>query len=191
MTGHWSGPRRRHDSLAVERRAYVAAAGRRQPVMRHFSSLYAALCVVVVVVVVAGCHGPDRHMRRKVEPSELVGTWKMTAASLRLLQRDGYVASPGETQTITFKADGSLAFASVLDQFEGGTLTTCNGTWRLDHDKTINNLRRANVVDVELQLTRNHTYLRTLSLAEEGGKLRLWDSYGDPDLWEFIEYERL
>jgi hypothetical protein len=154
--------------------------------MRH------SLCILAVVcgLFVAGCDGGDRHMTRKVATSEIVGTWKMTAASLQLLKRDGYVPSPGETQTITFNADGSLAFASVLDDFKAGTYNTCSGMWKLNHDKTIDNETvRANAINIELKRTSD-THLRTLSLAEVGGKLRLWNFYGDPDSWEFIEYER-
>jgi hypothetical protein len=154
--------------------------------MSNSSRAVAVLCSLIVV----GCDGSDRHTTRKVATSEIVGTWKMTAASLRLLKRDGYVPSPGETQTIRFNADGSLAFASVIDGFKGGTFNTCSGTWKLNYDRTIDRETvRANSIDLELRRTSD-THLRSLSLAEEGGKLRLWNYYGDPDSWEFIEYER-
>ena len=67
-------------------------------------------------LLVVGCDGSDRHMKRKVMTSEIVGIWKMTAASLQLLKRDGYVASPGETQTITFNADGSQLISGSSDR---------------------------------------------------------------------------
>jgi len=148
------------------------------------------ICVVVSGCLFAGCSGPDRHLKGKVTTADVVGAWKMTAASLQFLTRDGYRASPGETRTITFNADGSVEFASVFVDSNGATFDRCRGTWKLEHDKSIDNKSiRANAIDLVLQRSPDVSHGSTLSLREEGGKLRLWSFYGDPDLWEFIEYE--
>jgi hypothetical protein len=31
---------------------------------------------------------------------------------------------------------------------------------------------------------------RVVNFAEKNGTIRLWNYYGDPDSWEFVEYER-
>jgi hypothetical protein len=148
------------------------------------------IAVFVIGPPLMGCGLPDRHAARKITTAEVVGTWQMTTASRQLLKRDGYAELPGQTYTITFNPEGTVKFASVLDHFKGGTNIECGGRWNLYHEKTIGNeIVRANALDLHLNRA-DGPYTRTLSFAEEGGKLRLWSFYGDPDSWEFIEYER-
>jgi hypothetical protein len=153
--------------------------------MRPFPKILLALACILLL----GACG-DRHLTRKITPVDIGGAWQMTATSRLLLQRDGYVETPGQTYTITFHPDGSLHFASVVDNTKSGTFFDCPGTWKLQHDTTIDNsVVRANVLQLELRRPKD-LYLMKLSLAEENGRLRLWSFYGDPDSWEFMEYER-
>ena len=115
----------------------------------------------------------------------------MTEASLKLLQRDGYTPSADQPLTITFAADGSLAFASVLEHAEGDACVQHGGKWHLRYDTEAKNVvPKANTIELEM-MRPDDTFFSELSLTEHAGKLRLWDYYGDPDAWEFIEYERL
>jgi hypothetical protein len=159
--------------------------------MRHSTATTIAL-VCGSLLLLAGC-GEDRdkrHLARVVSPPSLLGVWEMTEASRQLLLRDGYVEVPNQSYTITFINDGTVKFASVVDDVRGGTFTNCLGRWRLDHDRTIDNeTPRANVIELQLLRTSDR-YFRKLALTEEDEQIRLWNFYGDPDSKEYIEYER-
>ncbi len=144
--------------------------------MRHL----AISIIGILACLVCGC---DRHTDKKVTNPEVVGTWPMTSKSLAMLKRDGYKPGANETYTITFAADGSLTFASVLPEFQGGNFITTSGKWTLKHDVAIDNeTKRTNCLDVDW------TRREQMSFAQEDGKLVLWTYYGDPDSCEFIDY---
>lgn len=137
----------------------------------------------ILTCLLGGCD--DRHTDRKVTGADIVGTWRMTPQSLALLKRDGFTGASGETYTITFADDGTLKFASVLPDFEGGKFVTTSGTWALRHDVSVDNeTRRANCLDVVWNRAEK------ASFAFESGKLILWTWYGDPDRGEHIDYVR-
>jgi hypothetical protein len=154
---------------------------------------FAALaCALALPLAGAGC-GDDpheRHMATQVQPNAIIGLWKMTQFSRDLLKRDGNVEKDGQAYPINFVNDGWLKFDSALDDAKpGGTYESCLGTWRLDHDVMVDNVVRANIVELQLRRNTERTF-KKLSLTEEGGQMRLWSVYGDPKLGEFIEYER-
>jgi hypothetical protein len=160
--------------------------------MHHSSARLIAILVPLACVMFLTACGDDaltRHMTRPIGLNDVVGNWQLTKASLDLLIRDGYVEIPNQTYTITFNNDGWLSFESVLDDVKGGTYSKCPGTWRLHHDVTVDSEKRANVVELQLLRTNNRHFLKLL-VTEEDGNLRLWNSYGDAKLTEFIEYER-
>ena len=134
---------------------------------------------------------PDRHVTRTIANSEIIGTWKLASDSLSLLQRDGFAAKPENKYTITFNSNGSLNFASVLEDFESGQYVKATGTWTLKHNTSVDsNIKQANALIVELQ-TSDGRQVRHLNFTEDDGTLRLWSTYGDPDSWEFMEYEKV
>ncbi len=149
--------------------------------------------VVLAAIALQGCgayFAPDRNVTRKVAEAEVVGTWRLTAGSLALLQRDGFVADPTHAYTITFNVDGTLRFASVIDDFRSGRYFDVPGTWTLEHNTNGNsNVHKANALSLRIEVPGS-TNNRYLNFAEENGKLQLWNYYGDPDSWEFMEYER-
>ena len=153
--------------------------------------IVAILIPLACAVSLAGCGEdlPKRDVTRQVGLNDILGKWQLTKGSLELLQRDGYVAPPDQAYTIDFNKDGWLKFESVLDDVKGGSYTNCLGTWRLRHDVTVESEQRANVVELQL-LRPNNRYFLKLSVTEEDGNLRLWNSYGESKLAEHIEYER-
>ncbi|MEM6855227.1 MAG: hypothetical protein AAF593_12540 [Planctomycetota bacterium] len=133
---------------------------------------------------------PDRHLERVVTDSEVVGVWRLTEESLELLTRDGFVPA-SNSYTLTFHADGSLQFDSIIDEFRGGTYRSSQGTWRLAHNTMgDSNVEKTNVIEIQLRSGQAVQH-RTLNFDEEDGQLVLWNYYGDPDSLEFMEYQRL
>ena len=157
---------------------------------QHLLILAPLACALVVALAGCGDDPHERHMTTQVQPGAIFGVWRMTQASRDLLKRDGNVEKDNQTYTINFLNDGWLKFESVADDANGGgAYETCLGTWRLDHDVMVDNVVRANIVELQLRRNTERTF-KKLSLTEEGGQMRLWSVYGDPKLGEFIEYER-
>lgn len=151
------------------------------------------LFVLLCCIILGGCgnyFAPDRNVKRKVTESEIIGTWRMTPDSLTLLKRDGFRSEPAHAYTITLNADGTFRFASVVDGFHGLRYVDVKGTYVLEHDTNGNsNIHKKNVLKIMIR-AEGASQDCYLNFAEEDGSLLLWSYYGDPDLWEFIEYER-
>ena len=141
-------------------------------------TLATALCALV------GC---DRHTNRMASDSDVTGTWRLSPDSARLLESDGFIANSGQTLTISFASNGSLAFHSVLEHDGKAVYHDDNGSWELQHDVPVDNeSARANCVRVNL---RALSYTFPLSVAYEG-KFKLWTYYGDPGRGTQLVYER-
>ena len=131
------------------------------------------------ITAFAGCGSylaPDRHVSRTITELELVGTWSLTTESLGYLTREGY--HPEEANhRFELHADGSVIFKSVCDTSEFSYLDG-TGIW------TIKNGNR-----LELEIVANdRRYYLEFGIGEKRGRLLLWQFYGDPDMWEFLEY---
>lgn len=150
------------------------------------------LLVLLVGALLTSCGLPNRNLNETLSEKDVIGTWKLTQDSLRLLTRDKFRSDPSHLYTITFRLDGTCTFASVSDEFQGGTYTVVDGTWRLEHDTTgDSNLRKRNAIQMKLRPKSDHTVERYLNFDRDKRKqLILWNYYGDPDQWEFIEYIR-
>lgn len=146
--------------------------------------------MVLICLMLNGCCGtyfpPNRNLKRTVNETEIIGTWKLTPQSLALLQRDGFVTDPDHAYTITFNLDGSMMFASVVKDMQNGQYTQAAGQWTLEHDTNDNsNIHKTNALRFDIG-----RHLMLLNFTEQEGRLLLWNYYGDPDSWEFLEYER-
>ena len=65
-----------------------------------------------------------------------------------------------------------------------------DGRWKLEHNTTGgSNIHKTNALSLEIKMPEM-TDNRYLNFAEQDNKLILWNFYGDPDSWEFLEYER-
>ena len=64
------------------------------------------------------------------------------------------------------------------------------GKWKLEHDTTGgSNIKKKNTIQIDLAIA-NGTHTRYLNFAKENETLVLWQFYGDPDSWEFMEYKK-
>ena len=137
---------------------------------------------------------PDRQTQRQVDVAEVVGVWKLTDDTLAILQRDGFVVDPSHAYTLTFEADGTLHFASVLDDFRSGVYREVTGTWQLRHDTSTGIGMMRNVLELSLPRAGGmdgRIFYFYFAEDRSDGRLVMWNYYSDPDLWEFIEYLRV
>lgn len=149
--------------------------------------------IVTLGVLVAGCgsyFAPDRNISDRLDDSALLGTWYLTARSLALLKRDGFRDVAAYRYVMTFKSDRTCVFDSVLDAAKGGSHVTTACTWRLEHDtRGDSNAQKVNALLIQFDVD-GVPQGRYLNFARESGILILWNYYGDPDAWEFMEYSR-
>lgn len=151
------------------------------------------LTALLLSALMTGCgryFAPDRNVKEVLAESDVIGTWRMTTNSLALLTRDGLHSNPAHSYTITFQKDGSCSFRSVEEFAHKGTYVSASGVWKLGHEvKRGENAKVKNLLQMELNV-EGSTHFHHLCFAREHGVLVLWEFYGDPDEWEFIEYAR-
>ena len=145
---------------------------------------------IVFTLICAGCgscFAPDRTIRDRLDDNAVVGTWQLTAESLKLLTRDGIHIIPNHRYPIVFRSDHTCEFDSVLESARGVSHLSTRCSWELHHD--VGEERKANELRIALP-TPTGLHAHNLDFTRDDGRLILWIYYGDPDLWEFIEYER-
>ena len=143
------------------------------------------ILLLVSVLAFVGCRpGKDIRLQRKVETSEVVGTWSLRAASLETAEREGrregFSHTPGQTYQIDFRADGSCRFSSLIQR--PLKYVDCEGIWQLHH-----NSDNPNELQIELK-RKEGGYLFALEFTEQDGKLMIWEYLGDPDVSKFLIY---
>ena len=150
------------------------------------------VCVALLMVVTfcVGCPRPlpDRHLNEYVTKGDVVGTWRLTDEALTLLNNGAFKSEESHANTVSFREDGTCEFHSVMNDPTGSVYRELSGTWTLTHDtKSGANVRRKNSLDMTLQAD-DLTIYTGLSFDRVDGELVLWEFYGDPDMWEFVEY---
>jgi hypothetical protein len=150
------------------------------------------LVLVVFAVLCSGCPWPlpDRNLKEYVKEQDVVGRWNFQPESIALVVRDGFKTNPTHQYHIQFLKDGTCAFRSVVDEFQGGNYRDVKGKWKLEHDTTGgSNIKKKNTIQIDLSIA-NGTHTRYLNFDKVDGTLVLWQFYGDPDSWEFMEYKK-
>ncbi len=150
------------------------------------------LVLVVLAVLCSGCPWPlpDRNLKEYVKEQDVVGRWNFQPESIALVVRDGFKTNPTHQYHIQFLKDGTCAFRSVVDEFQGGNYRDVKGKWKLEHDTTGgSNIKKKNTIQIDLSIA-NGTHTRYLNFDKVDGTLVLWQFYGDPDSWEFMEYKK-
>lgn len=133
---------------------------------------------------------PARHLEKKVEDEAILGTWFLTEDSLALLRRDGFQLDGRTDYTATFRTDGSLAFQSVLADFQGGEFHDVAGTWLLEHEIVQGQKDHGkNVLLLNLSVGGS-SYICDLCLGKDKAGLFLWEFYGNPNQQAYLEYRR-
>ena len=74
---------------------------------------------------------PDRHLKRHVQESELVGEWNLRSSSLEILARDGYVQKSSFKHTLAIREDGTMTFVSAYPHIDEIQHITAEGRWGL------------------------------------------------------------
>ena len=123
---------------------------------------------------------PDRNISDQIAAKDIVGTWVLDEESLKLLKRDGYQDAERPHQ-IVFHEDGRCEYSSVEIFMPRIRYKSEKGIWELKHNIKENYGTKAN--EIRLPVAGE------LNLARKDGALILWDFYGDPDSWEFMEYK--
>ena len=145
-------------------------------------------------VLIGGCgryFAPDRNIRDRVDESTVLGTWRLTPRSLKLLERDGFRRDPSHEYRVTFNPDHSCVFASVFDDPGAKEYAAMPCTWSLEHDTTgDSNVPKVNALRLAFKRAGVNES-RYLNFAREREGVVLWNDLGDPDSWEFIEYARV
>ena len=140
-----------------------------------------------VTLAACGDFAPDRNLRRHASAEEIVGTWRLLPSSLNVLKKEAQY-SPVEISRphdIVFRSDGSCHFRSA-DEFspERAEYFDTEASWKLVHDPPFSDGKRN-----EVQIIVGVRGI-TLNLAEVNHRLHLWQFWGDPDGWQFLEYEK-
>ena len=132
---------------------------------------------------------PDRNVKEILSETDVVGRWKMTSNSLRLFTRDGFRSEPAHAYTITFNDDGTCKYQSACEFGGKRRYISASGAWKLQHDTTGDSNESAkNVIRLELSVDGGKA-IQHFQFTRTEGSLVLWHNYGDPDQWEFIEYD--
>jgi hypothetical protein len=149
---------------------------------------------IMACALLVGCgryFPPDRNLNRHLGVPELCGTWTLTAEAMALAQRDGF-APPGNIPSeIALSEDFTCRYASpALSGISAGGLSV-TGRWSLVHDAAAGRNHNGPKNRVELLLcVGDTTVARALDITERNGRLYLFETWGDPDEWEFMEFER-
>lgn len=145
------------------------------------------LCLALALAS-AGCQwSEDRYLKREATRAELVGTWRLTDYGLKSLRDVGVKEHLTKSDwEITLRSDGtcsarmgvnvSAADSSPLDYRTFGP----DCSWRLDKFK-----------HQEVRLfSPSQNLQQYFFLAEEDGKLFIWQYATDPDAWRYVEFEK-
>lgn len=133
---------------------------------------------------------PDRDVKERVEPRDLLGEWILTAPSRELLRRDGASIPDSRRGHMELAAGGTCRFSSFRRTPEITRLRSDDCSWSLRHGvKRTSESVIANIVEMEVRF-EGVTYSWEMHLDRDERGLILWHFHGDPDLREFMEYVR-
>src|SRR4051812_13123083 len=99
--------------------------------------LFTAFAMMLLASCKPTYFAKDIRLQRKVEVSEIIGTWKLRPDSLERAKREGqredFAPSSGQTYQIQVRADGTCHFSSLTQmplKYED-----YEGTWQLNFQK--------------------------------------------------------
>lgn len=129
----------------------------------------------------------DRHLKRRIEPNDLVGRWVMKSTSAKDLADVGYTAPIDPLQhTIAIDGDGTCQFhtfpSALTADGRANSLIDRRCRWSLRE-----------VVGRQvllLDLIGEPSFVVRYNLGEDQGALVLWQHADDPDAWRYLEYTK-
>ena len=131
---------------------------------------------------------PDIRINREVAEKEIVGTWRLDPGSTALASNDfggDYVPDASQPNTIVFNPDGTCRYRSV-SQMPTRHIDE-SGEWSIvpTSDKP-----ERYEIKMTLKMEGGGTSGFDIGIRERSGELVLWQFWGDPDSWHFLEYRR-
>ena len=149
--------------------------------------------VILLILAGGGCGryaAPDRHLRSLLSPEDVVGNWRLTESTVKLVRANGATISDSVHPGLQISRDGTCYFASVVHRPEAIEYVEGTCTWKLEHDTTgDSNIRKRNALRLTI-LNEGTKRIEYLNFAGDHRGLTLWNYLGDPDLGQFIEYDR-
>ena len=160
---------------------------RRRDFINHlFAANMKPLLTLLCLTLLSGCGLPDIRLKRMMATSEVVGIWELDPGSSALAV-DGdnvdYVIDRTKPHEILFRPDGTCRYRSVFQM--PTRYVDAEGKWSIV--RTPDDPKGS---EVRLEINTNGVHVFSLDAKEDAGRLILWEFWGDPDLWNFLEYKR-
>ena len=122
-----------------------------------------------------------------IRAEELYGIWTLNRSTLdrgfgtAILKIE---KAESAEHTIEIRNDGTCTYSTLTFFHPGGTYLRSEGTWLLKKDlKAL--VGETWYVEFDLNAHRAHFYLK-----RKNGRIIMYDFFGDPDLQQFVEFER-
>jgi len=163
-----------------------------------------------VVLVLTGCKRgaglPDRHVKRKISTTEIIGTWVITDKALDALVKKGYSKYPKkQDHRLELFGDGTCRISAYLytpcsptiDDQERYYKSLASGTWKISQTDTYVRHRRVKVQAVNIKLQKISANSESVSIESHGltffiwqdnRGLVLWNYIGDPDYRQYMDF---
>jgi hypothetical protein len=136
---------------------------------------------------------PDRHIDREPETAELVGSWRLTPASIENLKQEGFGRLEPAEHVLELRNGAQCTFHSYwsfgVPSEEYLEAPSCS--WSVTRERAYIHHREAQVPVVALDLRRgDHYWSTSYYIVEERGELVLWSYVGDPDSRVYADWRR-
>jgi polyferredoxin len=149
--------------------------------------LIAALLAIPLLAACGRYFRPDINLDRYASDREIVGRWTLRTSSIEVLKRFGYLPPAGKPHELVFHLNGECEYRSAREvAFNRREYCEAQVVWMLQHDAvTWSDKKRKNEVIISFAKDSE-----CLMLQESKGRIVLWSTLGDPDSWEFMEYDK-
>jgi len=125
--------------------------------------------------------------RDPIREEELYGTWSLNRSTLdrgfgtAILKIE---KAESADHTIEIRKDGTCTYSTLTFFDPGGIYVRAEGTWSLKKDPKAP-VGESWYVEFDLREHRAHFYLK-----RNNGRIVMYDFFDDPDLEQFVEFER-
>jgi len=176
----------------------------------HLKRCYELIMLLACMFVSAGCKQiqglPDRHAKREITQSELVGNWVTTQNSLNSLIQEGYSRyTKKQDHYLALFDDGTCKFCTyssippspTIQEEEKYYISLTDATWKITETSTIVGHSSEMVPAVEIEKVERKQSPEGLNInkitvrffiAEENRRIVLWNYIGDPDYTQYMDF---
>jgi hypothetical protein len=141
---------------------------------------------LIAVLALAACqYSENRHLKREVSRSELIGSWIATPFAIQSLRDAG---SPDhlalDDHKMVLRPDGTCSLRTTF----GLPFTPYYRVYDQGCSWNLGNVGEQSLIfTLAPQPDTGNPYFY---FAEDGGKLLIWWYADDPDAWRYLEFER-